>query len=409
MNIETDKRIEPTLVENIHSALATEVNDDQLSADTLKALEEFGRSNGSDGIEDDEFDFDLDDEPEATADSSPNGHEDDQSTDVEPPSDLSSEEMGPDVLSAGKDDLEPEEIKPTADDVSVSSESLDDTQDPQQQSAQNPVDVPRMSTRSFGAADTAQDFLDSKMSLNDLVRQHLSSSSLGSAPQQQVPTPTQANQPHLQGQVVQGQAAVADERNRMSLGAGAMMLGSKGVNGLGTMLSSGGKAVNSAISDFSFGRAERELGIAITEARASLTDLRNGGLSILESDTLGDDEKKEMLKQYLATPENQIRFDALVNKVDRMTEISGKLVAKGVEKDMDGDVVLNRAIDPVHQFMKDNDKLLKNLSVGDKSLHERLEGAVTTLLESLRDLMLQIAAVFTSQSAATRSSGPSLG
>jgi hypothetical protein len=416
MNIELEKRVEPSLDSaklrselEVHTQSTLDVADAP-SKDTLLKLEALSFSEADNMQSDDEFDFDIDSAFDSV------DMEGTSPSDDEVVNHVSAGETDPELtLEEGDDALGDEAVADSEKD------SLDDAGEDHAQGQNEDVaagavaqaDVltadPVAQPAPFGHARSAQEFLDSKLSLNDLVQSHL----LGrpqSAPVQSQNGPMQHHpQPQLQGSVVQGQAAVADDRMRTGLGPAAVMLGAKGLSGLSTMLGQGGRAITAAISDFSFTRGERDLAAVIGEAQTSLQDLRTGGLSALEGDSLDTAAKKEMLKQFLESPENKIKFDSLVGKLDRMVGISEKLIAKGVEKNMDGEAVMNRAIDPLHRFVKENEKLLKNLHVGDKSLHEKLEGVVTTLLETLRDLALQIASVFQSAPAESRASGPRMG
>ncbi|RMN37398.1 hypothetical protein ALQ64_01967 [Pseudomonas cannabina] len=387
------------------------VSTEEVSQATMEAFKNLADEFGNEfDIPDDESL--LEEEPlvEAERESLSSDYLDDVEIKWGPDIDLSHETISEDNTGPAQDNSSPE--SDSHEELTSDFPGSSETTDTEIKSSDE--DIIDSGNTGFGRAASASDFLNAKMSMNDLVQEiaakafNQSQSPLAEANIRSGPV----SSPQPQANPVQGNGTYMGQSEpypRMGLGSASMLLGAKGLQGLAKMIGSGGRSVGTAISDFSFGNAEKELGAAISAARAGIAEMKLGGLSVLEEDALPLDSKKELLKQYLSSPENQKKFDSLVSKIDSFSELSAKVMRKGIDRGMDGDAVMNKAIDPVHRFMKDNESILKNLYSGDKTLHERLEGAVTALFEMLRDVLAHIQAMFSGQSPDQSQSGPRMG
>lgn len=411
MEIRTSEKIDP-VVDELMDEDTGQQNTNELSQETIDAFKSFAEtfSNEFDGPDEESI---VDEENTVSQDETNSSNNPFSDIEIKwgPEIDLAVDQT-PDQDSTAADPSSIDEVNPSEDHSADPNGNADATGADVDSSEEETL---KSGAGAFGNASSASEFLNSKMSMNDLVREMASraftnvpnSASPGS---EQGSTSTQGlNQPHSAQNGGSFVGQVAEPYPRMGLGSASLLLGTKGLQGLASMIGAGGKAVGTAISDFSFGNSEKDLALAITSIRSGLAEMKLGGLSVLEEDMLSDTDKKEVLKQYLAKSENQAIFDKLVNKIDSLSELSSKVMRKGLDRGMDGDSVMNKAIDPVNRLMKDNESFLKNLYTGDKTLHERLEGAVTALFEMLRDVLAQIQVLFNGQSQEQKQSGPRLG
>lgn len=292
-----------------------------------------------------------------------------------------------DEFKENKSDLEPDSPQEVDDASSVSREG------------EEPEESFSLEKTPFGEASSARGFIERGHSMNGLVAK-LSKPPRNSAGAEQESLHQPAVQDSHQGQAAQ-------ERGDISLGRAIGMMGAKGLLGLGAMLGAGGSVVNSAITEYSFNRTERDFGDVISDIRAQMSDFHASGLSMLESESMTPEARETLTKQFFANPENTLKLDALVKNLDRMEWLSRKLIGKGVDRGMDGDMLLRQAVDPINRIMKEHEKLLESMKVGDRSLLERMEGSINNLFSVLRDLLVRAMGAF--QGSGARASGPQMG
>ncbi|CAM5369173.1 hypothetical protein SSTU70S_05730 [Stutzerimonas stutzeri] len=181
---------------------------------------------------------------------------------------------------------------------------------------------------------------------------------------------------------------------QMSLGAATMMLGAKGVAGLGGMLANGGRSINSAVAEYQTKRSEQRLTEVLGQARKQIDELQTGGLAGLDDANLSPEERAQMASQFFSSADNAIKLESLVSKLDQAQLHASKILRKGVDAGMDGDVLLKKSIDPLRRFMDDNKSFLDAVKAGDETLMDRMSGAVTSLFNLLKDLLQSLAKMF---------------
>lgn len=194
---------------------------------------------------------------------------------------------------------------------------------------------------------------------------------------------------------------------KLALGGGGL-LGAGGLGGLKNLLSLGGNRVNAKVADYSQQRAELDLADAIRSAGAQITALKEAGLAPLGDASINDATKADLIKNFRSDPQHEGRIVDLAKHLEKLREFSEVVMGKGVGKGLDGQAVSRKGIEPIKEFMKANELVLKALDVDDKSLYDRLEGVVQHLLKALTDLLERMGTMFASGSA-PRSSAPHLG
>lgn len=180
------------------------------------------------------------------------------------------------------------------------------------------------------------------------------------------------------------------------------MLGSSGLSGLKNLLSFGGSSVNAKLTDYSQHRAETDLSDALRTAGSHIAALKESGLSPLSDASLSDSGKADLLKAFLADSTHTDQVSEFARHLDKLSDLSAVVMAKGVGKGLDDRAVLRKAVDPIKDFMNEHEPFLKALHVDNASLFERLEDAVQHLLKMLSDLLERVGRMFKS-GAASRS------
>lgn len=190
-------------------------------------------------------------------------------------------------------------------------------------------------------------------------------------------------------------------------GSPSAMLGSSGLSGLKNLLSFGGSRVNAKVADYSQHRAETDLSDALRTAGSHIAAIKESGLSPLSDASLSDSGKADLLKAFLADSTHTDQVSEFARHLDKLSDLSAIVMAKGVGKGLDDRAVLRKAVDPIKEFMNEHEPFLKALHVDNASLYERLEGAVEHLLKMLSDLLERVGGMFKSGNASR--SGPQIG
>lgn len=186
-------------------------------------------------------------------------------------------------------------------------------------------------------------------------------------------------------------------------GGGGGLLGASGLGGLKSLLSFGGNRVNAKVADYSQQRAELDLADALRSAGSQVASLKDAGLAPLTDDGIDDAAKADLVNAFRADPQHEERIVEFAKHLDKLSELSEIVMGKGVGKGLDGQAVSRKGIEPIKDFMKENESILKALLVNDKSLYERLEGVVQHLFKALTDLLERVGAMFKSGGAPSAS------
>lgn len=182
---------------------------------------------------------------------------------------------------------------------------------------------------------------------------------------------------------------------KLSLGGGGGgLLGASGLSGLKNLLSFGGNRVNAKVADYSQQRAELDLADALRSAGTQIASLKEAGLAPLAEGSIDDATKADLIKAFRADPQREERIVEFARHLDKLSEFSEIVIGKGVGKGLDGHAVSRKGIEPIKDFMKENESILKALHVNDKSLYDRLEGVVQHLFKALTDLLERVGAMF---------------
>jgi hypothetical protein len=206
----------------------------------------------------------------------------------------------------------------------------------------------------------------------------------------------------------QGQQPSAPTRLKLGGGSGGGLLGASGLGGLKNLLSFGGNRVNAKVADYSQQRAELDLADALRSAGNQVTSLKEAGLAPLANGSIDEEAKAELIKAFRADPQHEGRIIEFAKHLDKLSDLSEVVMGKAVGKGLDGQAVSRKGIDPIKDFMKENESILKALHVNDKSLYERLEGVVQHLFKALTDLLERVGAMFKSGGAPS-ASAPHMG
>lgn len=200
----------------------------------------------------------------------------------------------------------------------------------------------------------------------------------------------------------QQQSAAAPTRLKLG-GSGGGLLGASGLGGLKNLLSFGGNRVNAKVADYSQQRAELDLADALRTAGTQIASLKEAGLAPLADGSVDDATKADLVKAFRADPHHEGRIVELAKHLDKLSDLAEVVMGKGVGKGLDGHAVSRKGIEPIKDFMTENESILKALHVNDKSLFERLEGVVHHLFKALTDLLERLGAMFKSGGAPSAS------
>ena len=189
---------------------------------------------------------------------------------------------------------------------------------------------------------------------------------------------------------------------KLKLGGGGL-LGASGLGGLKNLLSFGGNRVNAKVADYSQQRVELDLADALRTAGKQIASLKDAGLAPLADGSIDDATKADLVKAFRADPEHEGQIVEFAKHLDKLSDLSEIVIGKGIGKGIDGNAVSRKGIEPIKDFMKENESILKALHVNDKSLYERLEGVVQHLFKALTDLLDRVGAMFKSGGAPSAS------
>lgn len=204
------------------------------------------------------------------------------------------------------------------------------------------------------------------------------------------------------------QQSAAPTRLKLGGSGGGGLLGASGLGGLKNLLSFGGNRVNAKVADYSQQRAELDLADALRSAGTQIASLKEAGLAPLADGSIDEAAKADLVKAFRADPQHEGRIVEFAKHLDKLSDLSEVVMGKGVGKGLDGNAVSRKGIEPIKDFMKENESILKALHVNDKSLYERLEGVVQHLFKALTDLLERIGGMFKPGGAPSASS-PHLG
>jgi hypothetical protein len=224
-------------------------------------------------------------------------------------------------------------------------------------------------------------------------------------------TATKAEGADMRGRPVSNYSPQTMAAPKLSFGSGgatsgAGMLGSSGLNGLKSLFSFGGSRVNAKVADYSQQRVELDLADALRSADKQIGKLKESGLAPLADGSVDAATKAELVKTFLADPQNEGRITDFAKHLDSLSDLAEIVMAKAVGKGSDGPSASRKAIDPIKGFMKEHESMLKALQVDDKSLYERLGGVVQHLMKALSNLLERVGAMFAPGSGAPVVSGP---
>lgn len=204
------------------------------------------------------------------------------------------------------------------------------------------------------------------------------------------------------------QQSSAPTKLKLGGGSGGGLLGASGLGGLKNLLSFGGNRVNAKVADYSQQRAELDLTDALRSASIQIASLKEAGLAPLTDGSVDDAAKADLISAFRADPHHEGRIVELAKHLDKLSDLAEVVMGKGVGKGLDGHAVSRKGIEPIKDFMTENESILKALHVNDKSLFERLEGVVQHLFKALTDLLERIGGMF-KPGGAPNASSPHLG
>ncbi|MDZ5605204.1 hypothetical protein SJI00_20745 [Pseudomonas sp. RP23018S] len=168
------------------------------------------------------------------------------------------------------------------------------------------------------------------------------------------------------------------------------LFGSEGLSGLKRMLSFGGDRVSVKVADFSEQRATLDLHDALKQAKTTVAALNESGLSAMSHGSMGREAKDALLRHFLADPKNREQVFSLSNQINKVGNLSEVVIGKAALRCRDEEAIDNQILKPIRDFKEQNEKLLKALSVDDRSLYDRLDGVLKQLTKFLGELLDRI-------------------
>ncbi|NWD57116.1 hypothetical protein HX878_20510 [Pseudomonas veronii] len=196
-------------------------------------------------------------------------------------------------------------------------------------------------------------------------------------------------------------------RPQMSV-AQSFMLGAKGLGGLRSMLSSGGGAVNNAVGGFRAERPEIEFRKVLEEAEQHVKTLVAAGIGTTDP-AMSPDQAIARNHDILRLMENKETFDRLSSALDRAVLLSRGLIEKGAGAGADDSTLVERGVDPLKQFLKQHESVLKAIPTGDHNLYDRLQKGLDRLVAMIASMFERLVNVNDKSAGKADRDGPKLG
>lgn len=295
--------------------------------------------------------------------------------------DLFSDETSDALIKAHNDALDGKLDESTVENAEVEAIAEDASADDQEAvtDAQNSL----MSEPFFGF-NNARSFMGSGQSMAGIVE------GLRKPPIKEVP-PQGAAAQALNDAGINQAGAKEDPRITLTLGRAALLMGGMGLAKLGGMIGGGGSLIGSGIGKLYNLQQDKVLRNSMDRMSSQIGALRNEGLGQLEDKGIPLDERQNIAKQFFAQPENKAQLEQLFEQANKVKKQARLMIEKGLKDGESPDSVMDRVLEPMRRFTEQNESFLESVKIGSETLLERMDGAMNSLFELLKQMVQRLA------------------
>ncbi|WP_313322575.1 hypothetical protein [Pseudomonas sp.] len=193
------------------------------------------------------------------------------------------------------------------------------------------------------------------------------------------------------------------------IGTALVMMGYKGLSGLGSMIGKGGNAISEAVNTYRFDRTEQQFHSSIAGLKGGLAAWKRDGLSAIEDPALSHEAKKKLAQDFFNEPGHKEQLDQMLMDINQVEKLSRKIAKQGLSAGMDEDWAVRHAVDPLKRLMESNKDLLESVDAAGVSLMDRMNNVVNSVLDAIKMIVERILSVVGLSQGNEKTASPRMG